>query len=343
MAWVFAVLLSTSFAQDVSFEVLQRQEVTFPPSTLEDRRPWSSWMPGVALLRHSKKYKGKTIYDYQVTRSSLGFRTYPALPIRKSYSGHLILAGCSFTYGEGLKDEDTFGYRLQHDLTQYHVFNMGRPGGDVAKQLFMFKYHELKDRIPEKEGLMIYTIFSDHFDRLARGWKYLSWGQRNFPVFEKVNNEWVYDGILGDRFEFKWAQLMKRSGTEVWWLRLMSHFQPDYHTNSHEGIDEQMVSQLQALKAQYQRQYPKGRFVVSWFAHAAVKNSSQAAKEFTARLRAADIEVWENPLDPARLKALGGHSKLAIEHDGHPSALSNTEYGNFLKEKIKSKVSLPAL
>jgi hypothetical protein len=98
--------------------------------------------------------------------------------------------------------------------------------------------------------------------------------------------------------------------------------------------NRQMVAMLKELKSHYLRQFPGGRFVVSWFLTAKPRLDSAAQQDFIAQLAKNGIEHWDNadesraPIDPQQ------PHRYNIKHDGHPNGLANQLYADFLAEHL---------
>lgn len=90
-------------------------------------------------------------------------RTNFKLPYKESLKP-IITDGCSFTFGEGIKTEETLGYKLQK-FTKRKVYNYGRTGHSIQHVLYRVQNTELTRDDNEPEYL-IYTYINDHLRRL---------------------------------------------------------------------------------------------------------------------------------------------------------------------------------
>lgn len=93
--------------------------------------------------------------------------------IGKKFDGEsIILTGCSFTAGEAIEYEDTFGVILSEDFDKYSVYNVGISGGSAKQGLYIFRnydYFSKKGMLPtgkSKTKYVIYTYIDDHPTRL---------------------------------------------------------------------------------------------------------------------------------------------------------------------------------
>lgn len=106
----------------------------------------------------SKKVK----YTAHYTTDSTG--------MRKAYPGskkNIIFLGCSFTFGQGLENEETFPW-LVGKKTGFRTFNKGIPGSsplNVLQHLREMKTDFFKN-IPPDETTVVLTLIPEHFQRI---------------------------------------------------------------------------------------------------------------------------------------------------------------------------------
>lgn len=89
----------------------------------------------------------------------------------------LLLFGCSFAYGWGLEDEQTFAYKLS-ELTDRSVYNRSYPSTGIQYFLYMLQHFNLEKEVKNPEYI-IYMLIDDHFFRLFRPY----WGYTH-PVID---------------------------------------------------------------------------------------------------------------------------------------------------------------
>lgn len=76
----------------------------------------------------------------------------------------IILAGCSFAYGMGLKENETLGYKLA-EITKRPVYNIAMQGKGLQHNLYMLQ-NKLYDKSINNPEYFIYVIMSDQIRRL---------------------------------------------------------------------------------------------------------------------------------------------------------------------------------
>ncbi len=90
---------------------------------------------------------------------------------------HLIFFGDSFTFGEGVEDNETLPYYLSQLAPEYRAYNYGFSGYGPQQMLATLQSDAITAQIPEKEGIGIYVFIDAHVER-AIGSMYVhnAWG-----------------------------------------------------------------------------------------------------------------------------------------------------------------------
>lgn len=78
----------------------------------------------------------------------------------------IVLCGCSFTWGEALKYNETVSYQLA-DLTGRPVYNRAGRGWGVAQFLYLTSRDDFYNTVSEPEYL-IYIYIEDHLNRIDK-------------------------------------------------------------------------------------------------------------------------------------------------------------------------------
>lgn len=90
------------------------------------------------------------------TIGSDGWRVVPGRP--RTAAGDLCIYGCSFTYGTGLTDEETFVALLQANLPDVRLHNRGVGGHGTVQNYLKFQ----SDLDRGQVSAAIFTVLSDH-------------------------------------------------------------------------------------------------------------------------------------------------------------------------------------
>lgn len=117
----------------------------------------------------------------------------------------LIAAGCSFTFGHGLNDENTWPWRLQENLPGYHVVNAGCMGYGTDQAL-MAAERQIRQNPGHTAAVVLgFGDFQIERNRAAQGWvvhtypfgKPLFAVNRNEADFKCLVHFWT-GGVLAD-------------------------------------------------------------------------------------------------------------------------------------------------
>ena len=79
----------------------------------------------------------------------------------------IILMGCSFTYGNGLNNEETFSSQLSH-YTNYTVYNLGLDGASIRESLYLLRTPAILNQLISDKKAVKYVIFTFIDDQMVR-------------------------------------------------------------------------------------------------------------------------------------------------------------------------------
>ncbi len=148
--------------------------------------------PKFTLCEYFAEIKNRFICYYKET----DYNKYFSLDeFRKPTTGKqyknacIVIAGCSFTYGEALDDDETFGAVLSEKYPKYKIYNIGLTGASSRETLYILRNHKKyeKENLLPKQGeetkFVIYTYIHDQKRRLINNVFRIS------PNFKIVKNE----------------------------------------------------------------------------------------------------------------------------------------------------------
>jgi hypothetical protein len=157
---------------------------------------------GVDYLAKSvvaKKFRGspeqkELIYQRQYTIEMEKRRVVPGQDKKKAEE-FLVFVGCSFTFGEGVNDNETMAYYASQLLPQRKVYNYGLMGGSPGEAAFFLRSIKVPEEVPEKTGTVIYTFIDDHIRRVVGTMRYISdYGFRRPHYFIDDQNQFRFAG-----------------------------------------------------------------------------------------------------------------------------------------------------
>jgi hypothetical protein len=163
----------TLVAGEIAARLLLRR-----PVRLSDRRNGAPAVPvhvadpelgwkipaGNAVYRfHTTGAKGSVDVHYSIQD---GHRATAAQPVQGPL---LIAAGCSFTFGLGLDDQDTWPWLLQERLPEYHVINTGTNGYGTDQALMAADRAALESKEPVPLVVLWFGDFHIERNRSTQG------------------------------------------------------------------------------------------------------------------------------------------------------------------------------
>lgn len=139
---------------------------------------------------------GEVIYDVVYSSLPSGWRVTPQHPEAETA---VIFFGCSFTFGEGLNDADSFPYKVAEQLGEkFQVFNFAFHGYGSNQMLVQIESGILDDIAKKYKKLYVfYTTIDGHGLRSAALPVYM-WAPR-FPWYELENGQVVRKGDISDK------------------------------------------------------------------------------------------------------------------------------------------------
>jgi hypothetical protein len=254
-----------------------------------------------------RKKDGSVIYDVFYTTDQFSRRITPAAS-PEGRSRHLIFFGCSFTYGEGVQDNETIPAQAALGLTGYQPYNYGFHGHSTAHLLRKMQSQTLRNEVGEKEGILVYLFLDFHVQRVIGSMRLVSSWASGHPYYDlNARDDVVYGGSFAQGRPFLqriYEQLSKSS-----LLRVIGTDFPPVITDRHIHLTARLIGEARDL---YKQQFPLGEFYVVVFP------SSRYADNLIRELKDKDIRI----LDYSKLfDRLDPKYFLAAE-DQHPNALA---------------------
>jgi hypothetical protein len=133
---------------------------------------------------------------------------------RDSSGSAIYIYGCSYTYGQGVNDEETYPFLLQQKLPEYDVFNYSIPGHGTVQAYLRLK-QKLQEGKRPRMVILNYATFHEERNVLSRSYRY-----KTYQGFQVVNSQWnknvnweklVYPRVLltRDSFEFESVRVIQ--------------------------------------------------------------------------------------------------------------------------------------
>jgi hypothetical protein len=138
--------------------------------TIEPKR-WSAPDSFVGYLplpnrtsRWRKSAGGEQIFDVKVSTGPYGWRVAPPAP---SAPRSLLFFGCSFTFGYGLNDEESYPYRVAVKAGgRFAVHNFGQNGWGPNQMLSLLEHNLAEEVVRQPPELAVFLTIPDHLARV---------------------------------------------------------------------------------------------------------------------------------------------------------------------------------
>ena len=265
-------------------------------------------------------YTRKTKYRAHYRTDHYGRRMTPA-----GEKKNILFLGCSFTFGQGVNDEETFPY-LVGKKTGLRTYNAGIPGASPTMVLKRIREDEFPGPVSDAETTVIFTVIPDHIMRTIGTmalFRSHSTSLTHYPYAYLSGDELIVrDSFAGDptlRKPFLYA--FSRTN-------FARAFSVDYPvlTKDHYHLIARVFKEMEAG---LRRKYPRMKhFVVSFFPAGNLRQQYRDLRDALVRenIRIFDFTFLHAPqfLD---------HS-FSLKYDGHPGPVAYELYSDLLIHEI---------
>ena len=124
-------------------------------------------------------FAGRQIYNVTYSTDERSRRITPVRGVEKP-GKFILFFGCSFTFGEGVQDDETLPFFVGQLASRYRPYNYGVNGYGPQQMVAKLQQGDIRGEINEPEGVLVYTFIDDHIHRVigsqhvAQNWgKYL--------------------------------------------------------------------------------------------------------------------------------------------------------------------------
>jgi hypothetical protein len=145
------------------------------------REPFLVFKPNVFVDAERKTTNGVVIYKTKYTVDRFSRRLIENKIEEGDSKRNAIFLGCSFTWGTGVADDETFPYYFSKYRENFNVYNLGiysAGANDILDDLRGFK--RFAD-ISKNGGVVVYTGMNDHIERSVC----------NYNCYSKTYRDWV--------------------------------------------------------------------------------------------------------------------------------------------------------
>lgn len=178
------------------------------------------------------------------------FNYRPTVYKKGSKKRPIVLFGCSYTYGHGLEENETFSWQLSN-YTNRTVYNRGLPGGCCASMLYLLQKPEIKEEIPDAE-YFIYTYIPEHLRRV------FSNSPEWFNEYLFASYKMLPDGELKEIKPNKFGMLLASTATYKLFNNYYSRLRVSVFNNDFKLFFAIVKNSIDTMK----EQYPDSKFVI---------------------------------------------------------------------------------
>ena len=273
---------------------------------------WRSWKidPGT----------GEKVYDVVYHVDDHLRRATPLVPEGPRERFALFFSD-SFTFGEGVSDDQTTAYGVGVLAPRYRPLNYGFHGGGPSDMLSWLEEGSPRDEVDEPRGILIYTFIDDHVRRTIGTLRLVaSWG-RGMPCYEVTDA-----GAVVFRGTFERARPVRdfvfrrlASSALLGWLGF------DWPLRIGDAEIETTARVLARSKEVFDSRFPGSRFVVVLY---------PGADSYGPRLLSDLERLGVSTLDLSQLFDTAQAEYVLSTLDAHPSPLAHRKYAQALVERL---------
>ncbi len=203
------------------------------------------------------EYKGERYDTVTISTDSLGLRNTPlidSLP-RNRYA---LFLGCSYTYGDGVSDNQTLPYYFQADSPGYRAYNYGFLAYSPLHALARLQQQQLERQIPQKDGFAVFTLIDDHLDRVIPATRWIDMTKGRFPYLNEETM--VTNGVFAEQRRVYTQSIL---GFQPMGIRqLLKWSYPRVHTEAHYAW---LVKIIKKTREEYIGRFDNDNFFVVIF------------------------------------------------------------------------------
>jgi hypothetical protein len=213
-------------------------------------------IPGARSVHRCIKVPSRDlIFSKTCTIGRDGLRITPQPDVHKSF--HLAMFGCSFMYGAGANDEETFPSQIAQHVPEAHVYNFAfyayGPG-----QTYLQLVDNRTNLLQEEQGAAFFLLMKDHVNRILPRIQHAVTWTRKFPAF-------TLDGAGRARYAgqmdtaYPWRLLFLDIASQE---HLMKWSRADFPPWVPEEGYTLCAAILAAAREEYRKRFPNNEFYV---------------------------------------------------------------------------------
>ncbi len=269
----------------------------------------------------SKRIKtGEYLYDVIYTVDEKG-RRVTSVTNRQQRNRFILFFGGSFTYGEGIRDNQTLPYAVGRIAPHYMPYNYGFIGHGPFDALAKLENIDLKNEVREDSGLLIYYFATFHISRVIGSMNTMS-SKYDDPFYRKNNRgEFVRAGSF-----FTGRPLQTFIFRVLLYSKILEAFKINFPLRINDQHIQLTAECFEQIQKEFKRQYPQGRFYVLIYP-GSIRILPSVMRYFEEKgIRYLDYSKLFSTKDPQYYLA---------EEDRHPSALANQKLAEAIVRDLR--------
>jgi hypothetical protein len=249
---------------------------------------------------------GQIIYSitYSTDANSLRITPIDSIKPRTKYAQFY---GCSMTFGEGVRNNETLPYYFAKFDSTYRPYNFAYSGYGPHQMLARLETENVKKIVKENTGIAFYIYINDHVNRVLGTLTNFSYNGGEVPYYHEVNHQLKHDGLIKDTRKFRTWVFRQLSKSNI--LKLFKIGYPFKITNENYELTAEIMAEA---SRDYKKQFENDNFYV--IIYPTTVDISLIINLLKQRgVKVLDYSKLFNPLE----------KKYAIPYDEHPTALAN--------------------
>jgi len=114
-----------------------------------------------------RKKERKQVYDVVYSTDAYSRRITPIKDSDRQSVGFILYFGCSFTFGEGVNDDETMPFYVSQLAPEYQPYNYGFRGYGPQQMLAKLQSDEITEEVDQAgHGVSVYTFIDGHVPRV---------------------------------------------------------------------------------------------------------------------------------------------------------------------------------
>ena len=154
--------------------------------------------PNLDMVEELQTKEKKTIWRVHYGSDSLGRRL--TKPIPKKANKFVVNLGCSFTWGEGVENEQTLSSYLQAALPRFKIYNYGVVGASPAVALGLLKSKQMRSQIEEPKGIFIFYFYPFQIARDNGAYPSGKWMAEAPHFYKSADGTLLREASLAEKF-----------------------------------------------------------------------------------------------------------------------------------------------